>query len=822
MAIESISFRPNFTGKKEKKENSGVQIPENIASQHKTPLDKIRNHAASLYVAGMMAAAAPTMTSCIQQDQDVTVDTSAISEALQQMMTLQKQSLEVQNQILDLLKENNSQNKELLQKLISQNTQILSILSSINVGVGDLNESITAALYKIAALIQTSNENDAELLAKIDTIINGQGTNAEKLEELIALNKENTAFLTNIMSLIEKLKEGNENLSNNINNFFKQYQEGDKSHKELMNQILTAILANNQISAETLAEIKKIAAGNDTDSAKLDAIIKLLESIDSKLDAINASIKGIPDNFVSSDGEKMADILANFMKLYGTNSDKANLLAEKMLQAMIQSNMNDVALYQKAQEILEQLKSGQIGAGTALDAITSILNQINTTTKTILSKLETISSQLSVYMTQQSKKDDEIKDLLVGIKTNTGSIDSKLDKIMTKQDEANTILLNIAQKSDEAVSNLQQINTKTITLEQAKELLGPLFNKIGDKLDIISGNQISVAQLEELLNKNKTDLTKTNALLETINTTIQNKQTGSGLTDAQLNAIIAAVKQVQTAVENGSMTQEQANQKILDKLASMEGMMSALVDTGKEINANFKSAMSSAQTFGTKLFEELEKLQNNGVSKEQFQTFVDKYTQATQEAQQAREEQIAILKSLVGNQGGSLTIEQLKTIIPDYTSLLNEIKAAIGNIVTKSDLDQFSKDHPATDLSKTNALIETLNTTLQNKNFNVTGGSGSVDTSAMTAVLNKILDNLQNQKLPTEDQLKVLIEYVNKILSNSSSSTGGTTAKANTRSAHDSRANYFAALNRLSIEAAKAQNKQPVLYSEAFKYDFEA
>lgn len=59
----------------------------------------------------------------------------------------------------------------------------------------------------------------------------------------------------------------------------------------------------------------------------------------------------------------------------------------------------------------------------------------------------------------------------------TSSIDNKLTQIEQNQQEGNKTLVDISQKLDEANSSLNQINSKMITIDQLKDMFGPMFNE---------------------------------------------------------------------------------------------------------------------------------------------------------------------------------------------------------------------------------------------------------------------------------------------------------------------------------------------------------
>ena len=243
MAIDSISFGKGLfkrANKKENENNKNVQIPEQLSKNDRASLKGIAPYlAAALLMTG-------SMTSCIEQDQvtDVDVQTDEMLKLMQEMLKAQNETNKYMQQVMELLQNNNTQNADmikLLQNIMKQNQEITSILT----GIGTDVSQIASAVLKISALMEESNKNDQELLNKIDIIIAGQGSDSDKLQQLIDLNTEQNKWLTNIFSLIETLQGTNSDLSETIKNFYNDYKNdmndfknNDKDHTELMNKIL--------------------------------------------------------------------------------------------------------------------------------------------------------------------------------------------------------------------------------------------------------------------------------------------------------------------------------------------------------------------------------------------------------------------------------------------------------------------------------------------------------------------------------------------------------------------------------------------------------
>lgn len=630
MAIDSISFGKGLFKRANKKENENknVQIPEQLSKNDRASLKGIAPYlAAALLMTGSLA-------SCVQQDTDVTVNTDEMMKLLQEMLKAQNETNKYMQQVMELLQNNNTQNADmikLLQDIMKQNQEITSILTSIGSDVSQ----IASAVLKISALMEESNKNDQELLNKIDIIIAGQGSDSDKLQQLIDLNTEQNKWLTNIFGLIETLQGSNSDLADVIKNFYNDYKNdmndfknNDKDHTELMNKILNTLLSSNEISSDILAQIKQIQQSGQADSAKLDAIIKLLESIDQKLGKIEAAVSNIEGN-MTVNGEKLSDLMQQLI-----NDHKEGKLQDKeMMQQMIDlmnrsiddNNENNGAILKFLAEISEKITNGQMDYEEGFDKIADILNQINGNLTDIKAEVAKIAPQIEKLINQSEENHNETLDMLSKLFDKTSSIDNKLTQIEQNQQEGNKTLVDISQKLDEANSSLNQINSKMITIDQLKDMFGPMFNEIIDKLEIIGGNQIDIDQLEEVLAKYQTDLTKTNGLIENLTAVVKDLNLSVDM-GPEFQKVIDAINDFKNQEAASAEEQMQAYRDIMEQISKLNNSVDALGATANNISNDLKAHMNNATTFGTKMVDAMEQvIKGQADSKAAMETYANEY-----------------------------------------------------------------------------------------------------------------------------------------------------------------------------------------------------
>lgn len=789
MTIDGINFNklPKKTevNQTSKEAPKGPSVEPEMTEEEKTLMAKIRDSALAGYVLGLMkvtgatlgaGVAAGSLTSCVDQEQNVDLDMTQILEKLDAMMKLQQQQIANQQEMLNYLKEMNSDNKQLIklvQDIIAQNQEITSIISSID----GTTASIESAMYRIVALLEQANSNDQEFLAKLDAIIAGQGDAADKLDQILQANNEQNQTLINMEKLLESLDNTNKNLYNTVLDFYNDYKNGDSTKSEMLENILNEIKNNGSISSDILAAInnlsQKFESGQITESEMLAQIIELLSSIDSKLDNLKDAVDQIKSEFPDLAGK-----IDEFIQKYQEGELTEHALLSAILNELKNSTAGDTELNAKLDAILNAINQGQMTAGEALDQIIGLLGQIESNTSAILDAINNLTDEVGKLNANFENNQQAIIDGLGDINDGIGSINGKLDKIIANQEKNNETTLEISQKMDEIYAKLEQLNDKTLTIDQVQDMFGPMYEEIKEYLGNISGNQITVGDLEAALEAHKTDLTTTNGLIETLTEVVKNLNLNGGNTEA-LDAIAKAIREFQSQSNSNDQQVITNLQELLSKIATMQGSLDAIVTTGNAIKDQFDAAMSSATTYGTKLLDEISKISNNMVNKTAFETYADSYTEYLQKAEQQRQEQLNILSAIFDNMGkgngGSLTIEQLKEIIPDYTDILNEIKDALGDMITKDEVLAFFQK---TDLSTTNGLIETLTEIVKNKPTGNGGSASSADTQELEKLLGEIRDLIKSQNIPTESQWKELIDLIKNINTNTTPSQAPSTRSA--------------------------------------------
>ena len=776
MTIDGINFLKLFkkSGAKEtsrQQETKNPSVEPEMTEEERTILSKMRNSAVLSYAMALLAAGggASSLQSCTDVDQITHIDNAELVAALNNITNMLQKVIENQSKQLEYLQEMNSDNKtliDLLKEILTQGDEINSILVSIN----GKAENVEAAIDQIRTLLEDINANDQEFLNKLDQIIAGQDKATDKLDQIIDANNEQNALLVNLQKLLDTLKDTNSSIYNTVLDIFNEYQNGNISHSEMLEQILASIQNNGSISSDILAAINDISQkfenGQISESEMMQQIINLLASIDGKLDGLKDAVDQITAEFPD-----LASKIDEFIQKYEQGSMTQQELLTQILNAMQNvggGGNGDFSAQLDA--ILAAINQGNVTFTEAMDKIIELLGQIESNTGAILDAINKLAEEVGNLNANFENNQDQILELLGSINSGVGSIDSKLDQIEANQEKNNETTLEISQKMDELYSQVAQINEKTLTISQVQDMLGPMYEEIKGYLSNISGNQITVGDLEAILEAHGTDLTRTNALLETLVSLVSNLDVSGGGSgnSAALEEIANAIREFQNQ-SNSNSAQVNANlEAVLERLANMEGSLDAIVETGNEIQSQFESAMSSATRYGERLLNELQNISGNMVNKTTLQLYADQYTEYLQKAEQARQEQYAVLQSILANMGkgnSGMTIDELKEIIPDYTDILNEISDKIGNLVTSSDLEAYFEDSTV-DLTRTNALLETLVSLVSGLD------TSGVNTAQLNSTLNAMRQEMQNNNAPTKDQVQTLIDLVQN--QTTTRSAGGT------------------------------------------------
>lgn len=765
MDINSIKLG-KIQGKKSeinKAEDKGFQVPEDRTSDPSI-LEKIRKSATSYAVAAMMMA---SLASCISQEQYN--DTSRLEALMAELLELQKQQNEEMAALRALIQQNNADNKELIalaEKQLAEQQKIYSIIEKLYADFDKFSSNITGALNDIIELVRKSHGNDEEFMAMLEQILNSELDGNKKLDAILKAINEQNEMILHLTDLVGTIKG---DLGDTLNAFFDAYKNGEISKSEMMEKIFAALNKSNDLNAEQLEAIKNIQkqleSGQLSAAEALAKITELLASIDSKLDGLMAMVEAL-----GLGNEDLKDAIKGFHNDFKDDSITENAILAKILGAIEQYGAKDpevLGYLEKFQQLLEQ-------GNLTFNDIKDLLNKINVNTEGIWNEVKGLSQKVGDLAVTVEGNQDESLAILKNINDGVGSVNTKLDQVIKNQEADNKMLVEISSKIDKSNAQLGEINDKTVSKADLVEILGPLYTDVADIKKAIDGlgRNITIQEVQDILNGYKTDLTKTNSLIETLTSVVQNKNfTGDS---SELLAVLKDIK------NNGSMTREEVNanlQEVLEKLASIDGTLKALQTTATAILEKQNEFMEQAFDLGADFMTEVKKVAQNTGDINTLVQLGEDYREVLLQAEKTRQEQKAILQAILekegtqGSGGASITVNELKEIIPDYTDILNEISAKLGNVITSSDLENyFLKTKP--DLTKTNSLIETLTSVVQNKNFS--GGSGSADMSRVESLLGQLIDALNNKSLPTEAQLQELIEAAEKVVANITASSDST------------------------------------------------
>ena len=494
MELNRINMEHRIRSEKNEKKSQKKAEQSNYQQVKEADVQK-SSKAWAAYAAALLAldGVVPGATSCVQQEQYTTVNFD--QEELKNML---REMLSVQQQILEQLQQNNNDNKDIIEQLMAIN----DVLNKINSGVIDINEG----LVTITGLIQDSNSFDQEFLNKIDEIIAGQGSQEEKLQQILEENQKQTAFLANIQPYIESIASINQGIADKLEEFYQAFLDGEISHSEFMQKLLDAVNKNTGVSEDILAAVNELKAayeaGHIEEADLLDQIAQLLAKIDYKMDAVIEALNDINSNILNLTDKVDQNHDETFAKLeeIANRIDQGFNITESQLKDLIalnkEGNNNVLELMNDLEEmkmILNQIKNGE-GNMKLEELITKYGDIMDNRFQEVLDKLD---SGINI-------SDDDINALIASINASKND----LSKI---QEDLGTIiaLLRNAQESEISASDLQNIvdaiNGLRDSNEQGTEAVQGNLQEILESLADINGmlEVINKTQQETLNSVNK-------------------------------------------------------------------------------------------------------------------------------------------------------------------------------------------------------------------------------------------------------------------------------------------------------------------------------
>lgn len=657
-------------------------------------------------------------------------------------------------------------------------------VASMGMGVTSCSESESIAISK--------DESTNKLLNELYKTL--QETN-QILYKLLAAQNENNADNKIMIGLLQQQVDQN----TKIQSILADVRNDVKDITTAMYEIKALMVQANQNDEELQKKIDIIIAGQGSDSEKLQKLIDL----NTEQNAWLVNIAGLIAE-LKGQGHDLGDMLEKFYNDYANNSaefmqnDKDHTtLMKLMYQALLDGLSKDDTVIAKLDAIFNSQASDSEKLAQLIELVASIDNKMDI----LINKVSDLADNVAELKASYDANQDALLAELVKANGN-------LDKVIELQKENNKNTLKIAQGTDEIIAKLNFMGNKMLTIDELQDMLGPMFKEVVDK---IPAQGITAAELSAILEAHKTDLTKTNSLIENLTAVVKNLNFGSGgISAEQWQAIADAIEAFRQQEATNDAAQMEAYQALMAQIAALKGGVDAMANAFGEAAENFNNFTNNVKLYGDEFKELLKQIrQGQDVSTATVEAYGQKVADAMVQAQQARNQQITLLQAIlekeVGSNGGGLTKEELQEVLAglglnpnDYTDLLQEISDKIGNVITSDDLQNFYlKTQP--DLTKTNALIETLIDVLKNKNFSVTGDV-NVNMLEVEQLLGRIFDVVSNGKAPSADQINQLLELVQQLVG----SIGG--GDQSTRAMHAPKNTYSAEDFMAALEAYNAQH----------------
>ena len=286
-------------------------------------------------------------------------------------------------------------------------------------------------------------------------------------------------------------------------------------------------------------------------------------------------------------------------------------------------------------------------------------------------------------------------------------------------------------------------------LEDIKALL----KDIGIDVANIDGDQITVEQIEQAIANNKTDLSTTNELIQTLITLVANIDT-SGTDTSALSAMIGELVDAYKA----------GNAELLDVLNEMNAKLDTfatledLQDLADTYSVKYEQGVEANVAKFLAAIADLKNSNEDALNK--IATSVQANTNSLNTVGNQILAKLDDLKNTTGSgEGGSFTKEDLVEVVKEYykdpsqalaniENLLANLNLGGGSNITLEQLENALAQNKA-DLSTTNELIQTLITLVANIQ--------TADTAALESLAEELIQKVDAGTTSINDALQQLI-----------------------------------------------------------------
>lgn len=451
----------------------------------------------------IIGAALTGTTSCVvYQDQDVLVPNYK-SDPMDVVVAYLEGINKSLDQIVQILLENNRDNKEIINYLKAQGktmTQIVDLLVNAGKSLGDI--------FAVVSDMKLEQSEQTELINKI---VNGNKETAKYLEAILNAVKDgnkisegNQELLKNILDKMDGLGKGQEGIQDSLNKLLALVQESITTNKEigkntqdLINKVIEAI-GNIKIeggggtvgdNSKVLAALDKITELleksikqdkdiGDKQEALLTQLIDLVSKIGAKLDVdLSRLIKGVEKGNIKLD--EIKTLIAELTKLVNEGNENNKILGDKILKYLEKFGYDMNANFSAILNAINNIEAGGGDTSSIVALLEKVIDNQDKNTKAIIEAMGKIKLEAGDVTIDLSKIEDMMKELLKQTRANG----DKLDSLNVTLDALKALIKTKFDKDDKSYDNIEN-------------LLNVIIKKMGDKDD----SAIS-AKLEDILAK---------------------------------------------------------------------------------------------------------------------------------------------------------------------------------------------------------------------------------------------------------------------------------------------------------------------------------
>ena len=683
----------------------------NVAFQGKA--SRFKNIAMSALMGLMTLGAASTLQSCqpdVNVEQNVDIDMTAITELIAQLQALMQQ-----------MKEQQEITNSELQKMNAYMLQLMQEVQNGNIN----QEQFYQKMY--AYMIQ--NEANQEII--IQQLVNN-GKSQEEANKLIQ------DLIAKVDAGIISTQQALETIQNLLGDI-----------KGLLGQVISSLTKAENDRAELIDIARDIRDNTNTSNTKLDELISqgktLIESnntANAKLDEIKSSIEKANldsnanfETVVKTLNMNKNQLIGVMLKLGYTQAQIQKMTAAQIIAAINKNTQATKVNNATLNQILAEVKAGNISAEEASNKIINLLEQIQKSLTEVIAGLN-----------EHYKNDANIAIYLQKIQT-------LLQKNNDKTDSTNEILNNVYNLVEKNGNKADAMGKEILNYIAA---VGFEMNRNFSKLiEEVQSGQVKLDDVTTLLNDINANIKKNGEDGKKLGNEILNYLGAVGFEmnrnftavlnainngTAKLSDIEKLVANLNTLVEKHDEDGKKLGNEILNYLGAV----------GFEMNRNFTAVLNAINN-GTAKLSDIEKLVAN------LNTLVEKHNEDGKK-----------LGNEILNYLGAVGFEMNR----NFTAVLNAINkgtAKLGDIEKLvANLNTLVKNHDDKSEKLGNNILNYLGAIGfdMNKNFTAILGAintGNNGTSELKSLLEKVLAKQDQNMNTVNTNCKAIIEAMGNI-----------------------------------------------------------